>query len=168
MRLPRALFHRLQRLVDTVPARRAPDVVINPGDSPYLSRWRLTPRNPVFNIYLHQLGAGDDDKGLHSHPWMFHASVVLRGGYLEHLPDGCTSLRIEGNAFWRWGSAWHRVELLKAQASNTNSCWTLFITGPQVRLCPPASHDGMGAPNVAFVSSPSGSSTRCRNSSQMG
>lgn len=133
MKLPRAVFNRLRRLVDTVPTGRAPDVVINPGDQPYMRRWRLTPRNPVFNIYLHQLGAGDDDKGLHSHPWMFHASVVLRGGYLEQLPDGSTSLRIEGNAFWRWGSASHRVEVLKAQAGNTNRCWTLFITGPQVR-----------------------------------
>ena len=133
MRIPRFLFDRLQHMVDTVPARRPPDVVIGDGNPPYLRRWWIIPRNPVFNIYLHQFGASDDDRALHSHPWLFNASIVLRGFYREHQPDGSKPLRVQGNAFWRWGSAWHRVELLPTVWGQPYPCWTLFITGPRVR-----------------------------------
>ena len=51
--------------------RRAPDFVIGGSDNPYLLRWFLIPRNPVFNVYLHKFMRSDDDRALHTHPWLF-------------------------------------------------------------------------------------------------
>lgn len=63
--------------------RRPPDFVIGGAERPYLLRWWLIPRNPVFNVYLHQFMRSDDDRALHDHPWA-NCSVLLRGAYTEH------------------------------------------------------------------------------------
>jgi hypothetical protein len=105
---------------------RKPDFVIGGQDAPYLLRWWLLPRNPVFNVYVHQFLRSDDDRALHDHPWIFNCSILLEGQYLEHTPNGAF-FRKAGDWKFRWGAAPHRVEL-------TNEfCWTLFITGPRVR-----------------------------------
>jgi hypothetical protein len=48
---------------------RPPDFVIG-GDSPYMLRWWIIPRNKFFNIYLHRFLRSDDDRALHDHPWV--------------------------------------------------------------------------------------------------
>lgn len=50
----------------------------------YLTRWHLL-RTPWFGIYLHCIRRPDADRHLHDHPWSF-VSIVLLGGYIEHLP----------------------------------------------------------------------------------
>ena len=125
--------------------RRQPDFVIGGTEDPYLVRWWLIPRNPVFNIYLHWFLRSDDDRALHTHPWLFNASLLLRGRYREwsHIEasdlwgnlDQLVYNDREAGAFkFRWGPTAHRVELTQGE------CWTLFITGPRVRswgfLCP--------------------------------
>lgn len=118
--------------------RRQPDVVIGGQERPYLRRWFLIPRNPVFNIYVHQFLRSDDDRALHDHPWLFNCSVLLEGDYLEHTPRG-VFLREAGELKFRWGGAPHRVELLEfpeipeVMPHTILPCWTLFITGPRVR-----------------------------------
>jgi hypothetical protein len=67
--------------IDRVLAR-APDVIIGGHDNPYLLRWFIIPRNPIFNIYLHQFLRSDDDRALHDHPWPW-CSILLRGSYAE-------------------------------------------------------------------------------------
>jgi hypothetical protein len=130
------------RLIDRA-LRRAPDFVIGGAERPYLRRWWLLPRNPVLNVYLHQFLRSDDDRALHSHPWLFNVSWLLRGGYVEHTPGGMHK-RMAGAVKFRWGSAWHRVQLLRAAIASGYTgtprpfgpelpCWTLFITGPRVR-----------------------------------
>lgn len=117
---------------------RQPDVVIGGQERPYLRRWFLIPRNPVFNIYVHQFQRSDDDRALHDHPWLFNCSVLLEGDYLEHTPRG-VFLREAGEWKFRWGGAPHRVELIeipevpKMFPHMILPCWTLFITGPRVR-----------------------------------
>lgn len=106
-------------------ARRAPDFVIGGEDRPYLRRWWLIPRNPIANVYLHEFLRSDDDRALHDHPWP-SVSVILRGGYVEHTPDGAF-IRLRGDVVARKATALHRVEL------GSNSCWTLFLTGPRIR-----------------------------------
>lgn len=111
--------------------RRPADFVIGGQDRPYLRRWWLLPRNPLFNVYLHQFLRSDDDRALHDHPWLFNASLILRGSYTEEtIAAGgihVRTLREAGSFKFRWGPAPHRVELHDGQ------CWTLFITGPRVR-----------------------------------
>jgi len=111
---------------------RPPDFIVgNPGD-PYLLRWHLIPRNRFFNVYLHKFLRDDDDRALHDHPWA-SLSIVLRGGYYEIKPgpDGTEQRRWYGrlSAIFRRATHQHRIELPK----DKRPCWTLFLTGPNVR-----------------------------------
>ncbi len=123
---------------------RQPDAVIGGHDDPYLLRWWLIPRNPVFNVYLHLFLRSDDDRALHDHPWLFNLSVLLWGEYAEHTSRRGVervTRRQAGDFKLRVGRAPHRLELLpaedltEAQIDNPGPlpCWTLFITGPRVR-----------------------------------
>lgn len=115
---------------------RKPDFIIGGEDNPYLLRWWFIPRNRFFNIYIHQFQRSDDDRALHCHPWLFNASWLLRGGYIEHtINEGGVAVatpREAGDIKLRVGRAPHRVEL-KAGPLGLLPCWTLFITGPVVR-----------------------------------
>ena len=133
-----------ERLIARV-TKRAPDFVIGGAERPYLRRWWLIPRNPVLNVYLHEFRRSDDDRALHDHPWLFNASWLLRGAYIEHtIRAGGLVIKTErraGQWKFRWGHAPHRLQLLtiadyvRTQPENDQplSCWTLFITGPRVR-----------------------------------
>jgi hypothetical protein len=110
---------------------RPSDFVIGGSQRPYLVRWWLIPRNRLFNVYVHLFLRSDDDRALHDHPWLFNASWLLKGAYVEHaIAAGGINVRTErgkGAFKFRWGGAPHRVEL------HQGACWTLFITGPIVR-----------------------------------
>lgn len=121
--------------------QRPPDFVIGGADRPYLRRWWLIPRNKFFNMYLHQFVRSDDDRALHSHPWLFNASILLRGMYIEHVP-GKAFVRTQGEFKLRFGRAWHRIELFcglmdkygdRTPPGAEAPVWTIFITGPRVR-----------------------------------
>jgi len=154
-----ALHDRLFDLLQSRVARRRPsDQNIGPRDNIYLRRWYVIPRNPLFNIYLHQFLRSDDDRALHDHPWL-NVSYVLRGSYYEQTiaAGGVHSrtLRSAGMFAFRRARQAHRVELLregkerfvstmKTRADGTQfvsavvraneiACWTLFITGPRIR-----------------------------------
>lgn len=121
--------------------RRPPDFVIGDREDPYLRRWWVIPRNPVFNIYLHQILKSDQDRALHCHPWV-NLSVILWGSYLERLPKYQTQatgfdytpgftrdvLRETGSISVRMGHWRHRLIL-----STGEQCWSLFFTGPVYR-----------------------------------
>lgn len=111
--------------------RRAPNFIIGGADRPYLRRWYLIPRNPVFNIYVHQFLRSDDDRALHCHPWA-NASLILRGRYTEHTiaAGGVHQHRVLAAGAWTFrfsGRHAHRIEL------TDGPCWTLFLTGPRYR-----------------------------------
>lgn len=118
----------------SIAAKRPPDFIIGGYKRPYVRRWFLIPRNRFFNVYLHQFLRSDDDRALHTHPWM-NLSILLRGPYLEHLRNGIVKLRLVGDwVFRRSGNIAHRIELFNGPV------WTLFITGPRYQewgfLCP--------------------------------
>lgn len=135
--------------------RRGPDFVIGGRSRPYLRRWWIV-RTRLLCIYVHQFMRSDDDRALHDHPWLFNASWLLRGEYVEHtIRAGGIEVRTHRRAGdWkvRLGPAPHRVELLRAAIAVGNReprafgaplpCWTLFVTGPRVRQwgfhCPEA------------------------------
>jgi hypothetical protein len=125
---------------------RQPDFVIGGAERPYLRRHWLLPRNRLFNIYVHEFLRSDDDRALHDHPWLFNASWLIAGEYIEHtIAAGGVHVRThrKAGAFkFRWGPAPHRLELispLKALGDDIvpvgapRPCWTVFITGPRVR-----------------------------------
>lgn len=111
---------------------------IGSADSVYMNRWWVLPRNRWFNIYLHQILRSDDDRALHDHPWV-NASIVLKGGYSEIVPDSPPSdawpvppqrayWRGPGSVVLRRPTAAHRLEV-----GDGAECWSLFVTGPNVR-----------------------------------
>jgi hypothetical protein len=109
---------------------REPDLIIGGADNPYLKRWYLIPRNPLFNAYLHRFLRSDDDRALHDHPWI-NISILLEGEYTEHtISAGGINLRAvrkAGDHKFRSPWAAHRIEL------HAGPCWTLFLTGPRIR-----------------------------------
>jgi hypothetical protein len=123
---------------------RPPDFVIGTDESPYLKRWWVIPRNRFFNIYLHQILRSDDDRALHDHPW-WNVSIILKGGYWEHMPEGYYQIskiaygdrekwRGRGAIVFRRARTAHRLELSSdARWEKRIPCWSLFITGPRIR-----------------------------------
>jgi hypothetical protein len=124
------------------PIYRDPDVVIGQRHDPYLRRWHIIPRNRWCNLYLHHFLRSDDDRALHDHPWA-SVSIILKTGYLEHLPNHVIKLRRAGSIIFRRAEQAHRVELLRAIEYPKNEhvtfyltprpAWTLFITGRRTR-----------------------------------
>lgn len=120
-----------ERLALGAATARAPDLIVGSRERPYLMRWWLIPRNPVFNVYLHLFLRSDDDRALHDHPW-WSVSLMLRGTLREHTIDagGVHRRRLihAGNVRVRSSRFAHRLELITPQPA-----WTIFITGPVMR-----------------------------------
>lgn len=117
-------------IFDRIYARK-PNLVIGGDENPYLRRWFVIPRNPVFNIYLHEIVRSDEDRALHCHPW-FNLSILLEGQYVEHtIRAGGINRRITRRAGqWKFRTPWgaHRLEIEPGTI-----CRTLFLTGPRQR-----------------------------------
>lgn len=116
-----------------------PDVYIGGKEDPYLLRWWIIPRNPIFNIYLHKFLRDDDDRALHDHPW-HSLSVVIKGTLKEHvfLRPGKSMqtyyiTREEGCWVRRRPTHAHRLELERDAQGKPIPAWTIFITGPRLR-----------------------------------
>ena len=139
-----------------LPPSRPHDFGIGPDKTdPYMARWYLIPRNPVFNVYLHHVRHSDDDRALHDHPW-WSLSFMMRGGLIEvtgatRLGDAAHKRTIieTGSVVFRSGRFAHRLEL------SGSTAWTLFITGPRFRqwgfYCPASSPAGGWRPAHEFV-----------------
>lgn len=110
-------------------AGRAPDFKV--GEK-YLDRRFIIPRNDFANVYLHEMNADDDDRALHDHPYD-NASLILAGGYLEHVPDGPSIERKPGDFVTRKAEDAHRLELYRDGDGKPVTCLSLFLTGPRRR-----------------------------------
>lgn len=126
-------------------SKRPADFNIGGIARPYIRRWWIIPRNKYFNIYLHNMRRDDDDRALHDHPWS-NISIVLRGGYIEVMPDfrhqrtpytrltdlgTVRKLRRPGQVILRRATDAHRLEL--PTVGGIKYSWSLFITGPSRR-----------------------------------
>lgn len=117
---------------------RKPDFVIGDEKDPYLLRWYIIPRNPVFNVYLHKFLRDDQGLDLHDHPWR-SISVLFSGSYVEcTLGENGWIRRKQFNSLrviFRRATHRHRIELLPdpIDASKRLPAWSLFITGRKVR-----------------------------------
>lgn len=110
-------------------ANRAPDFTI--GDN-YLRRWFVAPRNDFANIYIHEMLADDDDRALHDHPYD-NSSLILAGGYIEHVDGGVYEERKPGDHVTRQAHELHRLELYRDDKGQPIPCLSLFYTGPRYR-----------------------------------
>lgn len=128
----RALFWLAKFITRRVCHKRGPDLVIGPRNTPYLLRWRLLPKNPIFEIFIHQFYNSDDDRALHDHPFFF-ASWMLIGHYIEHtIKYGGTYHKRRFNAgCFRLCTPWktHRLEVDPEDPPMT----VFFVLGPSIR-----------------------------------
>ena len=98
------------------------------SNEPYLTRYYLFLKERKwfpFNVFLHNFHRSDPDD-LHDHPWPY-CTIILRGGYWEHTPNG-RFWRRAGSIRFAGSRSLHRVEL-----DPDRDVWTLFIPGPHVR-----------------------------------
>ena len=88
-----------------------------------------------FNIFVHKFHKSDPDD-VHDHPWPY-ASLILRGGYYEWIPEfDSTGKKTGETRHWRGpgsfricgANSYHRIEL-----DPNVTAWTLFMPGPQQR-----------------------------------
>lgn len=93
-------------------------------ECPYLIRWRFELVG-VGSLRVHHWLGPDDDRAFHDHPWWF-LTLVFRGGYDDHNPDGIDHLRAGSVRFRR---AYHRHTVVPGR----KGAWTVMITGPRTR-----------------------------------
>lgn len=128
------IFQRIANAIISRATHRSPDFIIGGHENPYLLRWWLTPRNRVFNVYLHKFRRSDDDRALHDHPWLW-CSILLRGSYVEwSKPHAGDALRAHVERFSAGSVRVHRARYAHRLVIDLDAeCWTLFITGPRTR-----------------------------------
>ena len=94
-----------------------------------LERRKVLIRTERYGTYLHHFHRGDEELELHSHPWLWAASLILVGGYIEERRHGDRVKRrayVPGQWSFLRASTFHRVSLIEEDA------WTLFVTGPKL------------------------------------
>lgn len=140
------VFDRFARWLVERAMKRRPDFIIGGAKSPYMRRWWMLPRNPLFNIYVHEILRPDDDRALHDHPWPW-ASYLVAGAYTEVTLDPMNETSRQGaDKLWRtwWPTGSFRVRgpwfAHRLEPAEWTPVWTVFITGPKLRawgfLCP--------------------------------
>ena len=75
---------------------------------PYLERYYLHPRwmtLGLFRVVIHKFWKSDDDRAVHSHPWLFWGTKLLEGNYEEKTTK--TTKRISANNMFRMHSGWY-------------------------------------------------------------
>ncbi len=90
-------------------------------ECPYMVRWVLDLN--IFSIRLHRWFRGDDERHFHDHPWNFYG-IVLFGSYIDSTPNN-EELMNQFKVFYRKAEHKHTVK--------TKGCWTLILTGPEIR-----------------------------------
>jgi hypothetical protein len=88
-----------------------------------------------FNVFIHKFLKSDPDD-VHDHPWPY-ATLILRGGYYEWIPNfDSQGRKFSETRKWRGpghfricgANSYHRIEL-----DPNVTCWSMFMPGPQQR-----------------------------------
>jgi hypothetical protein len=126
----RWLAKKMYSVALRVAAERDPDFVVQYDSRVYLRRWWLVPRNPILNVYLHNM-VGDDADALHDHKYL-SLSLMLDGRMIEQYQRWPPISEVWSDVLrpgrWRLRSPWMAHRLIVVKPS-----WTLFITGPYVK-----------------------------------
>ena len=103
--------------------------IISDNNTPYLERYYLCSLLGI-RFYVHRFVGSDPVRGLHDHPWVWAASLILSGWYYEENRYGIRRVRWVN---WLTGNTFHRVIL----PTDTNEkipghkypseVWTLFF-----------------------------------------
>lgn len=98
----------------------------------YLRRWKLFPRNRLFNIYLHQILLSDE-RVYHDHRYA-SLSFVLKGRMIENLSDLYKWPSYQWRIIRPWWFYYRSSTMLHyLTLFGEKPVWTLFITGPELK-----------------------------------
>lgn len=89
----------------------------------YLERWVID--FGLFAIRIHHWFSSDDQRNFHDHPFWFW-TFVLKGGYTDVSPQG-------NQRMTRGTHAFRRAEHQHTVRVDPGGCWTILLTGPEVR-----------------------------------
>ena len=127
----------LNTIMDKLGRRRV--ITDRDGKVPYLIRYYVflkERKHFPFNITLHKVLVSDEPT-LHDHPWGY-ATLILKGGYWEHIPIRSQEGAVVGSTkVWRGPGHFrvrsandlHWLELEKDADDNEIPCWSLFFMG---------------------------------------
>lgn len=127
----------LNTIMDKLGRRRV--ITDRDGKVPYLIRYYVflkERKHFPFNITLHKVLVSDEPT-LHDHPWGY-ATLILKGGYWEHIPIRSQEGAVVGSTkVWRGPGHFrvrsandlHWLELEKDADGNEIPCWSLFFMG---------------------------------------
>lgn len=130
-------------------------LTLSHDDEPFLERWGLC-HDRLGGFYVHKIAGPDPGMDLHDHPWAF-VSIVLRGGYFEHVAQTAEATEYADNPwptgrYWGWRQivdvtkpngirrrklpALHRMPLDVAHriVAVDRNTWTLVLRGPTRRV----------------------------------
>jgi hypothetical protein len=82
---------------------------------------------PWFSARIHNILRSDHDRALHDHPFNYR-TIILAGGYWEHLEDGSRTWYGPGSIRWAKATTLHRLELPEGK-----DAWSLFFMGQRQR-----------------------------------
>lgn len=83
---------------------------------------------PLFTARVHNILRSDSDRHLHDHPFNY-LTIILAGGYYEHLEDGSRTWYGPGSIRWAKANTLHRLEL-----PDGKDAWSLFFMGSRQRV----------------------------------
>ena len=107
-------------------------------ECPYIRRWVVD--FWLFSIRLHHWISSDDPRHYHDHPWHY-LSWVIKGSYKDvHEGEKCrdygegTHARCQVRDLReRWSLAHYRPTHRHSVEVPPTGCWTIVLTGPEVR-----------------------------------
>jgi hypothetical protein len=116
-------------------AWRFPRKVLYGAAGPYLTRFTVL-KSRYLNVYIHCFHRSPQP---HNHPWKVSASLIVSGGYREERRTRGDAVQVKdfypGAINVIRANDYHRVDL------HVPETWTVFVSGPRVRLCPVEGYD---------------------------
>lgn len=113
---------------------RLPHCHITINGERYLTKYHL---GKLFGIAfnLHQFHKPDHGRDVHSHPWAWARSFILKGSYTERVTIGVDteSGLVYNDRRVRWYNKLNGMSTHKILQLHNGPVWTLFVMGPRIQ-----------------------------------
>lgn len=140
--LDQAALARAQKCFDAMVASNPDQELSHPEQGIYLKRWKRLSADGS-GYYAHKLERSDAESELHDHPFD-NTTIMLKGEWLEILPDQQSRIVRPGDLIMRRAHDAHRIEITDGPTHS------LFFRGPKIREWGFIAADGTWIHNQEF------------------